>query len=240
MTLGESDRLLTLHTPDRGKVRAVARGVRNAKNKKSGHLEPLTHVSVSIVERRSLDVITEASTIQSFRKLREDLKNVSVALYLAELVDNFSTEQSPSSVLFKLFKDGLGWLQDSKETALLCRYFEVRLLADSGFGPELYQCVDCNVLLRPADHLFSVTSGGVLCPPCSQKSTDAMFTISQSAMKVLRFLRRESYSQASELEVPPQLLDEVDRLTGSYIRYLLERDLKSTAFMKLVTSEGLS
>ena len=240
MPLGESDRLLTLHTPDRGKIRAVARGIRSAKSRKSGHLEPLTHVSVSVIERRGLDVITDAWTLRGFPKLRKDLKNVSVAFYLAELIDNFSTEQSPSINSFNLLNDALVLLENSTETELLCRYFEVRLLADSGFGPELYQCVECSTVLGPANHFFSAGSGGVLCPSCSAKATNPMIPVSQSAMKVLRFLRRETYTKVARLHVPQQLMNEMERLTGSYIRFLLEREPKSAKFMKIVTSERLS
>lgn len=239
MPLGEADRLLTLHTPERGKVRAVARGVRRTKSKKAGHLEPLTHVTVSIAEGRGLDVIAEVETVHSFRGLREDLRRVSTALYLAELVDNFSSEQSPSPALFHLLVDALGWLQDAEDASLLLRYFEVRLLANAGFGPELYQCVECSSDLEPADHLFSNAKGGVLCPECRTQPGEAMLPLSLGAMKVVRFVRREAYPRVAELEVPAPLLDEIERLLGSYIRYVLERDLKSTEFMNLVESDKL-
>ena len=236
MPLGEADRLLTLHTPDRGKLRAVARGVRRTKSRKAGHLEPLTHVLLSVAEGRSLDAIAEAETIQSFRGLREDLERVSKGLYLAELVDSFSVEQSPSAAVFELLVSALGWLQETESSALLLRYFEVRLLANSGFGPELHQCVECRSILGPADHLFSSSKGGVLCPQCRVLPGEAMLPLSLGAMKVLRYLQREAYAKAAELEVPALILEELERLLGSYIRYVLERDLKSTEFMNLVTS----
>ena len=239
MPLGEADRLLTLIAPDRGKVRAVARGVRRTKSKKAGHLEPLTHVTVSIAEGRGLDVIAEVETVHSFRGIREDLRRVSTGLYLAELVDNFSSEQSPSPAVFHLLVDALGWLQNAEDGTLLLRYFEVRLLANAGFGPELYQCVECSSDLEPADHLFSTGKGGVLCPECRTQPGEAMLPLSLGAMKVVRFLRREPYPRVAELEVPAPLLEEIERLLRSYIRYVLERDLKSTEFMDLVRSDKL-
>ena len=236
MPLGEADRLLTLLTPDRGKLRAVARGVRRTKSRKAGHLEPLTHVRVSVAEGRGLDIIAEVETIHSFRGIREDLKRVSQALYLAELVDSFSVEQSPNAEVFELLVNALGWLQKDESSTLLLRYFEVRLLASSGFGPELYRCVECRSVLGPGDHLFSFSKGGVLCPNCRVLPGEAMLPLSLGAMKVLRFLRREPYAKVAVLEVPAVYAEELERLLGAYIRYLLERDLRSTEFMNLVTS----
>ena len=82
MRLGEADRIITLYTPDRGKVRAVVKGARRAKSRKGGFLQPLTHVHVSIAEGRSLDQVVEAETVASFRGVREDLGLVSTGLYL--------------------------------------------------------------------------------------------------------------------------------------------------------------
>ena len=89
MRLGEADRIITLYTPDRGKVRAVVKGARRTRSRKGGFLQPLTHVRVSIAEGRSLDQVVEAETEASFRAVREDLSLVSIGLYLAELVDAF-------------------------------------------------------------------------------------------------------------------------------------------------------
>ena len=82
--------------PDLGKLRAVARGVRRPKSRLAGHLEPLTRARVSVSEGRSLDHIAEAETLQSYRPLREDLELVSKAFYLADLVDSFTVDRSPS------------------------------------------------------------------------------------------------------------------------------------------------
>ena len=72
MRLGEADRIITLYTPDRGKVRAVVKGARRAKSRKGGFLQPLTHVRVSIAEGRTLDQVVEAATVASCHQLKVD------------------------------------------------------------------------------------------------------------------------------------------------------------------------
>ena len=237
--LGEADRILTLYTPDMGKVRAVAKGVRRTKSKLGGNLELLSYASVSVAQGRNLDVVTEAVLIQSFRGFREDLPRLSRAIYIAELVDSFSVEHSASYAVFKLLLDALGWLETTEEPDLLLRHLEIHLLDHSGYRPELYSCVDCRSRLEPMDHPFDTPGGGVLCPKCRVKSGRTLILVSLNAMKVLRFLQREQdFSRVAGLRVSPSLLSEVERLLRAYIRFLVEREIKSAAFVNLVSSSS--
>ena len=231
MPLGEADRIITLYSADRGQIRAVARGVRRIKSRLAGHLEPLTHVAVSVAEGKSLDAITEAETVHSFKRLREDLRRVSEGVYVAELVDGFSAEQSPNPGAFSLLLNTMRRLQRADQTTLVLRHFEVRLLEVSGFGPELRQCVECRSELEPGDYLFSSARGGILCRRCQVTSEDALVPVSLNAIKVLRYLQREPHDEVAALRVPAALLQELERVLRTFIRYLLERELKSADFM---------
>ena len=77
MRLGEADRIVTLMSAGRGKIRAVAKGVRKTKSRFGGRLEPMTHVAALFYEGRELDIITQAETLDHFRKVREDLDSLS-------------------------------------------------------------------------------------------------------------------------------------------------------------------
>ena len=230
--LGEADRILTLFTPDIGKVRAVAKGVRRVKSRLGGHLELLNRVSVALYEGKSLDVVTEAQVLQTFQGLREDLEPLSRAMYIAELVDGFSTERSPNHAMYTLLVDGLAELERADSHDLLLRYVEMRALEHAGYRPELRQCVACRTTLEPRDHLFSCGDGGVICPTCRGISGEAMLPVSVGAMKLLRFLQRQDkYAGVSGLNISDRLLNEAGRLLRGNIRYLLERDLKSAEFI---------
>ena len=236
MPLGEADRILTLCTPDEGKLRAVAKGVRRTKSRLGGHLDQLMHVGVSLSVGRSLDIINEAETLHSFRLLREDLSRLSAGVYLAELVDAFSVEQAPNRQLYGLLVETLGRLDAGDGPKALLRYFELRLLRLSGFGPELHRCVECSTELEPADHTYSCVKGGVLCPDCRVHSGAVLLPLPLNAMKVLRFFEREPLRSAASLSASGPVLAEVQRLLGAYIRHVLEREVKSADFMRLVES----
>ena len=235
--MGEADRILTFYTQDMGKVRAVAKGVRRPKSKLTGHLEPLCHVSISVSHGRNLDLVTEAQVIQPFKGLREDLHRISQGIYLAELVDSFSVEHSSNSSVYRLLLVALGCLETMRERDLLLPHFELHLLEHSGYRPELFRCVECRATLEPGDHTFSAARGGIVCPDCRVASGESIVPLSLSAMKVLRFLiRDEEYARVGGLKVNSKTLRDIERLLRTYIRFLVERELKSVEFMDLVSS----
>src|SRR3954454_21292169 len=85
--LGEADRIIVLFTKARGKVRAVAKGVRKTTSRFGARLEPTTHVALQLYEGRNLDTITQAETVDHFRAIRDDLDRLTRATSLLEVVD---------------------------------------------------------------------------------------------------------------------------------------------------------
>src|SRR5512136_681352 len=141
--LGEADRILTLYTPDYGKIEAVAKGVRRPKSKLAGHLELLTYSQLRLARGRNLDTITGSQTIESFMPLKDDLRLSSYGLYAAELINQFTVAHAENSALFELFLEALNRLSRSQNPELTLRYFELHLLELSGFRPQLQECVVC-------------------------------------------------------------------------------------------------
>ena len=224
MPLGEADRILTLCSPDMGKVRAVAKGVRRTKSRLGGHLELLNRASVSVAIGRNLDTISEASAISTFGGIRGDLRRVSRAMYVAELVDTFSMEGNGNRAIYHLLLNTLLWLERAQNQDLLMRWFELRLMDCSGYMPELVHCVECREWLEPADHLFVCDAGGVLCPNCRTASGGALLPLRMNTMKTLRFVQRElHFDNVETLKVSEQILKDMERLMRSYIRHIAEK-----------------
>ena len=93
MRLGEADRIVTIVTPEHGKVRAVAKGVRKTKSRIGARVEPLSHVSLLCWRGRELDVVTQVEVLDSFRAIREDLDRLTPALTMLEIVDQLAVAQ---------------------------------------------------------------------------------------------------------------------------------------------------
>ncbi len=250
---GEADRILTLFTPEHGKLRVIAKGVRRLTSRKKGHLEPFTYSSLLIARGRDLDIVTQAETIRSFRELREDLVRLTYASYVAELVNRFTEEQDENRPLFDLLLRTLEGLTQAKDLRLVARYFEMHLLEAVGYRPELHHCVVCHATIQPVDNVFSFEGGGVVCPDCIPgphgengarepasprgASRDAMWPLPLNLLKVMRFLQRESYPACQALRLQATTHTALERLMHGYIVYLLEREVKSVAFLETLRKE---
>ena len=228
--LGEADGILTLYTPNHGKIRAVAKGIRRPQSKLGGHLDLLTRSALLLAQGQNLDIITQSQTITSFLPIRNDLKLIGSALYMAELLDQFTEEQIDNYPIYKLLNDDLLWLCEARSHDLVLRHFELQLLSHLGYQPELYECVGCRSSLKPQRNMFSPGSGGVLCMECA-RNEPAVSHISVDTIKAMRFLLNNEQSSANRLRMSEDVSRETERLIRWYIRYLLERDLKSIEFL---------
>ena len=235
--LGEADRILTLYTPDLGKLRAVAKGTRRPKSKLGGHVELLTHSLLMLARGRNLDIITQAQTIDNFLPLKDDLERVSRGLYILELVDSFTPERVEDRRLFNLLLDTLRHLSQDENGELVLRYFELHFLDYLGYRPQLQRCASCGLSLQPVTNSFSYSQGGVLCNDCGYHEPIAR-PLSLNALKVLRLWQNCDYATAFKIKIRPDLSSELEQVMREYVRYLLEKQLKTTAWLDRLRQEA--
>jgi DNA repair protein RecO (recombination protein O) len=228
--LGEADRILTLYTPHLGKIQAVAKGVRRPRSKMSGHLELLTHSLVSLARGRNLDTITGSQTINSFLPIKSDLKLTSYALYAIELVNQFAAADVEDYPVFQLLLETMHRLSQGGDNELVLRYFELHLLNEVGYRPQLEQCVSCHAPLKDTTNSFCPGAGGMLCSTCRQRQPFS-YPLSAEAQKVLRSLQNSDYDTISKLKISPKLAHQLEMVMRNYLIYLLEREVKSVAWL---------
>lgn len=235
--LGEADRILTLFTPTFGKMEAKAKGVRKTTSRLSGHLQPLNRCQLQLAQGHVSDVITGCETIDSFRGLRDDLDLLSRALYVAELTDRMTADHVQSLPTYRLVLDTLGRLEASPAPDTALRFFEMQLLDQSGFRPEIERCVSCGNALEPVDNFFAPVAGGAVCRQCVPGLAGPR-VMTLNGLKLLRLLQRGSYNDVARVNVPPALAEEVERHLRSYIISVLERDVNAAAFIDHLRREG--
>ncbi|HEX6110475.1 MAG TPA: DNA repair protein RecO [Ktedonobacteraceae bacterium] len=253
--IGEADRILTLFTPNKGKMRAVAKGTRRPVSKKAGHLELLNRSQLQIALGRNLDIVTQAEGRENFLHLRSELWHMTCGFYLAEMVDRFVEDSTLHPDIYALLLETLRYLDadanalqqqraqnaeltseqvdDQSHTRLLLRYFELHLLSAIGYEPSLQNCAHCASELRPEENGFSASLGGALCPQCSRFWERRL---SLNALKVLRFLQRRKWIEASYLRLDAKLQTELEAVMHDLLRFHLERDLKSWSFLDMLNT----
>lgn len=230
----EGGRIVTLLTPARGKLDAVARGVLRPRSKLAGHLEPLRCVEVVLAHGRNLDIVTQAQTVESFAALHDDLGRLSTAMYLADLTDRLTVEHHPSGadgrLIFDLLHASLVRLARGDGMHLVSRSFEMELLDITGFRPQWDACASCGSEVEADSVAWSAAGGGVVCPPCRSTHPDAS-AVAPTVLKVLKAIQRGPYDEAARVRLSPELAGGLERVMHDIVRAVAERELKSQQFV---------
>src|SRR5437899_6157009 len=172
---GEADRILHLYTPHRGRVGAIAKGVRRARSRFGGRLEPFFRLRIELHEGRGeLMTITGADTLDGHPRLRGDARTLDGAARACDAVGRLFETSEPHPAVFNLLCRALSLLDEragaagprgrsapAKATALA---FRLKLLLAAGLAPQLGCCASCG----EREHLigFSGAAGGVVCQAC--------------------------------------------------------------------------
>jgi len=233
--LGEADKILTIFTPHFGKLRVVAKGVRKVTSRLAGHVELFTRSQMLLAKARNLDIVTQSETMDAYRPLHDDLSRIAHASYAAELLDALTPDALENYPVYKLTAETLRLLSEDADADRVLRWFELQLLGYMGYAPELGKCVECRNDLAPTVNGFSASLGGVVCASCRRAGVGR--DLSVNALKVLRLMQRNSYAAVSRVRLDQELQAELQGTTQSYITYILERELRSTHFVKITGIE---
>jgi DNA repair protein RecO (recombination protein O) len=164
---GEADRVLHLYTADRGRVGAMAKGVRRTRTRFGGRLEPFFRLRLVLHEGRGdLMTVTAAETVAAHARLREDARGLDAAARACDAVARLFDSGDPSPPAYHLLANELALLDArpalaGQPNALA---FRLKLLLAAGFAPQLASCAQCG----EGEHLagFSGAAGGVVCAAC--------------------------------------------------------------------------
>lgn len=232
--IGEADSIFTVFSAHEGKFDAIARGVRKARSRMRGHLEPLTRSKMLLAQGRTFDVFTQVETINPYRAIRDDLDRSAVALYCAELLDRFTAVHDQDRGLYGRFVEVLDAF-DAGAPAIVARYFEVHLLDRVGYELQLDACSVCTGKLAPEETLLSASVGGFTCAGCRAGATGGRI-VSVRAVKVLRYIRTATIEEFARLRVDDDLAREMEAALGDVVRYVLEQEPRTRKFMDQVAS----
>ena len=188
--LGEADRVLTLITPEHGKLKAIAKGIRRPTSRLGGSLEPFAELTVALARGRTFDVVTEVRVGHAWLRLRDSLESAATAWYLAELADRSLEERHAAEPLYALLHRAYELLDAGMAPGRVARWYEMNLADELGQRPEVDRCVECDRMLEASESFRWVPPlGGVLCGRCPGPPADRA-GLSLEALKVLKAYQR--------------------------------------------------
>jgi DNA repair protein RecO (recombination protein O) len=171
MRYGEADRIMHLYTPHRGRVSAIAKGVRRSRSRFGGRLEPFFRLQMNLHEGRGeLLTVTGAHTVEAYARLRGNARALDGAARACDAVGRLFETAEPHPGVFNLLCRKLSLLneQPSSATRSGALAFRLKLLLAAGLAPALGACACCG----EREHLvgFSGAAGGVVCGACEAAS----------------------------------------------------------------------
>jgi len=262
--LGEADRILTLFTPGKGKIHAVAKGTRRPISKLAGHVDLLCRSQLQLALGRNLDIVTQAEGRENFLHLRADLWHMTCGFYLAELVDRFVEDHTQHYDIYILLLETLRYL-DADANALQQQLASIDANMDASTDAinrvptiQQHQEGQTRLLLRYFELrlLMAVGYEPVLqnCANCASEirpeengfraSLGGVLCpqcsrlwerrLSLDALKALRYMQRVKWGEAARMRPDPRLHTELEAVMYDLLRFHLERDLQSWSFLEMM------
>lgn len=221
--LGEADRIVTLLTRRHGKIRAVAKGVRRTRSRWGARLEPFNHVDVQCYTGRTLDVITQAQTVDAFGAgVLGDYPRYTAGCAILETADRLVAEEGePALRVYLLLVGAIRALAGrERDTSLVLDAFLLRAMSHAGWAPAITECARC---AQPGPHpAFHVAAGGAVCPRCRPPGS---VTPSPGTFVLLDALLHGDWDAADAAANPARR--ETSGLVAAHLQWHLERQLRS-------------
>jgi DNA repair protein RecO (recombination protein O) len=221
MRYREADRIVTLYTRDRGKVSAVAKGVRRTKSKVGGRLEPFSLVRMSLhAGRGTLYTVVGVETVRTFQGVRDELFRMEEGAHLLTAVRHLFPGEEASSPAFNLLVRGVARLADAEDAAAASGVVlatRLKLLVLLGYAPEVTQCARCGS--EGPFYGFSPGLGGVVCGDCAGTGGAACFALSAGAIATLRSLCENTLADIRDLELDDRATAEVEQVLAQTLAF---------------------
>jgi DNA repair protein RecO (recombination protein O) len=221
MRYREADRIVTLYTRDRGKVSAVAKGVRRTKSKVGGRLEPFSLVRMSLhAGRGTLYTVVGVETVRTFQGVRDELFRMEEGAHLLTAVRHLFPGEEASAPAFNLLVRGVARLAEAEDAATASGVVlatRLKLLVLLGYAPEVTQCARCGG--EGPFYGFSPGLGGVICEPCVRSADTACFALSMGAVATLRSLCENSLADIKDLELDDRATAEVEQVLAQTLAF---------------------
>jgi DNA repair protein RecO (recombination protein O) len=221
LRFAEADRILHLYTSERGRIGAIAKGVRKTKSRFGARLEPLSHVELVLHRGRGeLQTVTAAQLVRSHREAREDYYRFSVGMIGAEaMLRLFSEEEANERAFVALTRfldllDGAPHAADRPTLDPLGLAFQLKLLWLAGYLPHVSACAECGAEREPLVG-YSTRAGGAVCARCAP-ATDAL-ALAPDGIAGIEALLARPLADAADIGLSERTLRDALRVvTASY------------------------
>ncbi len=201
----EADRFYSVLTKDKGKIEFIARGGNKPLAKLTPHLEMIAEVELLMVFGRTFQTVAGVERRKAFPGLYNDLSRHTLsqnALYLVDIGTRIG-EYDDNGSLYQLLSDWLEFVNTlpevtSERAGFLLGSFAWKLMASTGYQPELHKCLQCRKKIESSSFKWHGLRGGVVCFSCVQRDEQQWFSarpLDDDALKLIRYSLQEGFQE---------------------------------------------
>ena len=228
----ESDKILTVLTPDMGKIPLIARGARRKNSRIAAASQLLAYSELTLYKRGNWYMLDEASTLELFDGVRQDIVLLSLASYFTELAEAVCAEETASPEILSLLLNALYALcYLHKEPRLVKAAFQFRLMALSGFEPLAEECAVCGTA-QPEGPVLDISGGFVACGTCRGPERSFRLPLTEAGLAALRHVLYADPRRLYSFTLEPGALQALDQAGEAFIAAQLERGFRTLDYYK--------
>jgi len=216
---GETSKILSVYTREFGRLALMAKGSRGTRSKYLGTLETLNLISLVFYnkENRSLQYLDQATIVNSYPRIHQQLGKYALAAIIAEVVEKNELTAHHNPELFRTILQALDTLEIAETGSRnIVRNFLLHYISISGFEPHFEQCAFCHAPHDETQVYFSLEHGVYGCPQCGRFSSTG-FSLSSAAIRALRWLYKVSPQDAVQLKLNKETGRECDNVLYQYL-----------------------
>jgi DNA repair protein RecO (recombination protein O) len=228
MDYGENNKIIAIYTRHNGKMSVMVRGAKKMNSQFSSVTQLFTHGEFVVFKTGSMGTLNQGETIESHRKLRENLHMSAYSAYVVELIDRIVPEFDKNEIMFEQLKASLDAIGADKDAAIVLHIMEMKMLAIAGYMPQLDACVSCGA--HEGEMAMSITQGGILCTNCNYSDTQ-LIRITASTLKMLRLFQWMDLRRLGAIEVKEETKRQLKLTMRALMDHYIDIRLKSRGFL---------
>lgn len=230
----ESDKILTLFTEQDGKVTAKARGALRKGSKIAAATQQLTYAELTLFANKGRFTVNEAMVVEPFSQLRQDFADYALGCYFAECLEAMSVEDQPDPALLQLGLNSLYALSRRMyPSERIKAAFELRLMAISGYCPEVSACARCGCE-EPEEPLLHLARGEISCRDCMSGTAEETAALCKGSLAALRYILAAPAKQLFSFSLDEQAGKRLSAAAEQYLLRQTERRFSTLDYWKSV------
>lgn len=222
--MGDFDKMITLLTPNLGKISCSAKGSRRPKSQLLSGSQFLCFGEYMLFKGSETYTINSCETIELFYNIRTDLDKLTYATYITKIVSDVTTENQNSFNTLKLFLNTLYMISETdKNLDFITSVFKLRILKILGYAPNIRECVSCNC--KENLNYFSIKDNGFKCSSCSKQDTGSI-EISEATRNSIIYILKADPKRIFSFELSEKARKELELISNIYLNEKLDKEYK--------------